>query len=139
MKNAGWEHFEHKGDIGIRGWGATPEEAFEQAAVALTAVITSPQLVEPRETVAVNCSADDLELLFVDFLNAILYEMAVRKMLFSKFEVSVQGNSLNALCYGERIDIARHQPATEVKGASFAELRVAKENSHWVAQCVVDV
>ena len=41
-KPAFWEHFEHEADMGIRGVGQTKEQAFEQAAMALTAVITEP-------------------------------------------------------------------------------------------------
>ena len=52
-------------------------EAFEQAALALTAVVTHAQ-VEPN-SVEVRCEAPDLELLFVEWLNAVIYEMAVRQ------------------------------------------------------------
>jgi Archease protein family (MTH1598/TM1083)/tRNA-splicing ligase RtcB len=36
---AGWEHFPHDADVGVRGWGTSAAQAFEQAAYALTAVI----------------------------------------------------------------------------------------------------
>ena len=39
-----WEHFHHESDIGIRGFGSTREKAFEQAALALTAVITEEEI-----------------------------------------------------------------------------------------------
>lgn len=42
-----WEHFRHEADIGVRGLGATREAAFEQAALALTAVLTDPARVAP--------------------------------------------------------------------------------------------
>ena len=29
---ARWEHFPHDADVGVRGWGTTAAEAFEQAA-----------------------------------------------------------------------------------------------------------
>lgn len=35
-----WAHLGHPADIGVRGCGPTREAAFEQAALALTAVIT---------------------------------------------------------------------------------------------------
>ena len=43
-----WEHFPHRADMGVRGWGRTPEEAFGSAALALTAVdlFTQPELLE---------------------------------------------------------------------------------------------
>ena len=36
---ARWEHFSHGSDIGVRGFGHPLEEAFEQAALALTAIV----------------------------------------------------------------------------------------------------
>src|SRR5574342_89263 len=72
--NARWEHFSHGADIGVRGFGETKAEAFEQAALALTAVLTDPEQVEPREAVAIACEAPDDELLFADWLNCLVYE-----------------------------------------------------------------
>jgi len=74
----GWEHFPHAADVGVRGFGRTAAEAFEQAAIALTAVITTAE-IRPAVSVKVQCEAPDIELLFVEWLNAIIYEMAVRK------------------------------------------------------------
>lgn len=135
----GWEHFPHDADIGVRGFGAMPAQAFEQAALALTAVVTRAR-VEPVSPVEVKCDAPDVELLFVDWLNAIIYEMAVRNMLFSRFDVRIEGTELTATLWGEPVDIARHAPACEPKGATYTALRVAREDDGtWSAACVVDV
>jgi SHS2 domain-containing protein len=80
-----WTLFHHEADVGVRGVGRTPEEAFEEAAVALTGVITDPDGVTCSESVSVECEAPDLELLFADWLNAVIYEMATRKMLFREY------------------------------------------------------
>lgn len=138
VSRAGWEHFGHEADIGVRGFGATPEEAFAQAAQALTAVVTRAP-VEPLSAVEVTCKAPDLELLFVDWLNAIIYEMAVRRMLFSRFDVRIEDNRLAATLWGEGVDVARHAPACEPKGATYTALRVAQDGEGWSAGCVVDV
>ena len=136
---AGWEHFPHDADVGVRGFGATAAAAFEQAALALTAVVTSAR-VEPLVAVEVSCEAPDLELLFVDWLNTIIYEMAVRKMLFARFAVTIEGPRLKATLSGEAVDVARHAPACEPKGATYTALRVAQQaEGLWSAGCVVDV
>ena len=136
----GWELFAHEADVGVRGYGATLEAAFEQAALALTAALTEPQRVQPRDAVEIVCAAPDRELLLVDWLNALIYEMATRRMLFGRFAVRIADGQLTGQAWGERVDVARHSPATEVKGATYTELRVAQgENGRWVAQCVVDV
>lgn len=54
---AHWEHFEHAADIGVRGIGETAAAAFEQAALAMTAVIADPASVSAREPVSVHCEA----------------------------------------------------------------------------------
>lgn len=134
-----WEHFDHQADIGIRGVGRTLEEAFEQAALAVTAVIANPAAVRSEEEIEVTCRATDRELLLVDWLNALLCEMAARRMLFSRFKVRLEGDVLHGRAAGERVDVVRHEPAVEVKGASYLSLKVAPENGGWLAQCVVDV
>ena len=135
-----WEHFPHEADVGVRGRGASLAEAFEQAALAMTAAITNPAGVSPRTPVEIECAAPDEEILLVDWLNALVFEMASRRMLFSRFEVRIDGRRLRARAFGEPVDAARHQPAAEVKGATFTALRVAREASgEWLAQCVVDV
>jgi len=136
---ARWEHFPHDADIGLRGFGATPEEAFEQAARALTAIVTSAD-VAVLVAVEVHCEAPDLELLFVEWLNAIIYEMAVRGLLFGCFAVKIDGGRLTGTLWGEPVDVARHAPANEPKGATYEALEVsADEAGIWSAACVVDV
>jgi protein archease len=137
--SASWEHFPHGADIGVRGYGASKAEAFEQAAVALTGVVTDPASVAAREVVSIACEAPDDELLLAEFLNVLIYEMSTRKMLFSRFSVRIDGPLLSGHAWGERVNIARHDPAVEIKGATYTALRVAEENGRWVAQTVVDV
>lgn len=137
---AGYEHFPHGADVGLRGFGPTKAAAFEQAALALTAVITDPAKVEPREPVAIRCSAPDDELLLVEWLNEVVYAMSTLDMLFSRFRVQLQDGELVATAWGEPVDRTRHQPAVEVKGATYTALSVRQEaDGRWVAECVVDV
>ncbi len=135
-----WRHFSHEADIGIHGSGNSPEQAFEEAAVAMTAVITDPDSVACRESVTVNCEDPDRELLLVDWLNALIYEMATRRMLFRRFKVEFEGTRLHGTAWGEPVDRIRHQPATEVKGATYTALAMYESPPGvWHAKCVVDV
>ncbi|MDH4202836.1 MAG: archease [Phycisphaerae bacterium] len=135
-----WEHFHHQADIGIRGIGQTLEEAFAEGAVALMAVVCSPQKVQSKETVKIECESDEKDLLFADWINALIYEMDVRKMLFGRFEVKLENHKLTGTAWGEKCDPDRHEFAVEVKAATFMELKAYKDNDgQWVVQCVVDV
>lgn len=136
-----WQHFHHQADIGVRGIGSTMEEAFAEAALALTAVITDTVRVHQTESVKIDCNAPDAELLLVDWLNALIFEMATRRMLFSRFELHISSTLLlTATAWGEPVEPSRHQPAVEVKGATYTALSVVHhDEGDWVAQCVVDV
>ena len=135
-----WEHFPHAADIGIRGIGATREEAFEQAALALTAVVTDPASIEAKRAVEIAREAPDDELLLADWLNALVYEMVTLNMIFGRFSVRLDGGRLAAMAWGEPLEALRHHPVVEVKGATYTALSVARrDDGAWVAQCVVDV
>ena len=135
-----WEHFHHQADIGVRGIGETIEEAFEEGAAALMAVMCSTEKVEAKEEVIIQCEAEEAELLFADWLNSIIDEMDTRRMLFSRFEVRLNGNKLDGKMWGEKIKPDKHETAVEVKAATYMMLKVEKNSGgRWIAQCVVDV
>ncbi len=135
-----WEHFQHGADIGIRGYGATLPQAFEQAALALTAIVTPPAGVQPLRAVEIRCAGGNDDFLLLDWINALIYEMATRGMLFARFRVTRDAGALTATAWGEPVDVARHAPAVEPKGATFTELKAARlADGRWLAQCVVDV
>ena len=135
-----WQHFDHQADIGVHGSGPSLAAAFEEAAVALTAVVTDPTGVAAGTCVTLECSAPDPECLLVDWLNAVIFEMATRRMLFRDFSITLEGERLQATARGESVDVARHQPAAEPKGATFTALQVYEDaDGTWHAQCVIDV
>ncbi|MEX2648604.1 MAG: archease [Alphaproteobacteria bacterium] len=136
-----WEHYSHGADVGVRGIGRTKAEAFEQAALALAAVVVDdPAKVGASRRVDVQCEAEDDGVLLVDWLNEIVYAMASENCLFGRFHVAIDGSSLRAVALGEPVDVARHAPAVEVKGATFTDLRVERHpDGLWLAQCIVDV
>lgn len=139
MNAPSWEHFEHQADVGIRGRGQSIAEAFEQVALAMSAVITDLANIEAEHVLNITCEGFDHELLLIDWLNALIFEMSTQKMLFSRFEVTIRNGRLSAKAWGEHIDVARHQPVVEIKGATYTELKVYQNEGQWIAQCVVDV
>lgn len=134
-----WSHFEHGADIGLRGSGKSKAEAFEEIGMALTATVTDPESVAARDTVKLHCEAPRDELLLADWLNALIYEMAIRKMLFGDFRVSITDGVLDAEVKGEPVDRDKHQPVVEVKGATYTAIKVEDTDAGWDVQCVVDV
>jgi tRNA nucleotidyltransferase (CCA-adding enzyme) len=140
MDHGSWQHFEHEADIGLRAIAPTRERLFELMGEALTATVTDPDRVRCAATVAISCEAPDDPMLLVDWLNALVYEMATRRMLFGEWHVEFQDHRLEATAMGEAVDRARHRPAVEVKGATYTALSVERDDEgRWHGQCVVDV
>jgi SHS2 domain-containing protein len=134
-----FETFEHEADIGVRGHGATLEEAFANAARAMYSVMVNIERVEQREFRGVNVTAGDREQLLVEWLNGLLAVSDIERMVFSRFEVRIEGNALAGTAWGEPLDRTRHEPNVEVKGATYHLLKVEQEKDGVIAQCVVDV
>ena len=136
---AQFETFEHEADIGIRGFGNSIKEAFENAAVALYSVMVNIDAVNPREKRTLTVSAPDRELLLVEWLNTLLAISDIEHMIFSKFDVKIEGTTLTGVAWGETLDRDRHEPHVEVKGATYYLLSVREQDGKYTAQCVVDV
>lgn len=136
---AQYETFEHEADIGIRGFGQSIEEAFENAALALYSVMIDVDRVKSAEKKMISVSAPDRELLLVEWLNALLSLSDIERIVFSKFAVKITDLTLSGTAWGEKLDKTRHRLGVEVKGATYHMLSIREQNGKFAAQCVVDV
>lgn len=133
-------HFSHDADIGVCGVGPTREMAFEQAAIALSAIAVDVSTIRPELKIHIECEAPNDALLLVDWLNALIYRMAVDHVLFGRFRVAIDDHRLRADAWGEKIDLTRHVLAVEPKGATYTAIKVEQRiDGAWTAQCVIDV
>lgn len=125
MDRRGHRLIAHTADTGIEAWGATLDEAFEEAALALFELMVEPATVSERETHRVTISGTDDGDLLVRWLNELLYLVDARGMVFRRFVVERRGpRALVATAYGEPLDPERHQTRTAVKAATYHQLAV---------------
>jgi SHS2 domain-containing protein len=133
-----YEYFEHQADVGIVGRGRSLEEAFAEAAKAMFNLMVDIEAVRPIKVIEVECEAENEEELFVEWLNALLAEASINNMVLSQFDVRIEKGKLVGLARGEELNPARHEVRTEVKAATYSQLKIIKDGE-FVAQCVVDV
>ena len=107
-----YETFEHRADIGIRGYGRRVEEAFENVAKAMFSVMVDINEVKAQESKEISCDAPDMDYLFVEWLNNLISTSHLSGMVFSSFKVEINGNQLKGLAWGEHIDKGRHKLMT---------------------------
>lgn len=134
-----YETFEHEADIGIRGFGETVEEAFVHTAMALYSVMVDLARVDQLVRKEVTVDAVDREMLLVEWLNGLLALSDIERLMFSRFQVVIEGDRLRGVAWGEPLDRVKHNAHVEVKGATYHMLSVKQLNGMYCAQCVVDV
>ncbi len=135
-----WELVDHTADVALLIEAPTREALFEEAARALVSLIVEdPASVEERETLHFELTADDPADLLFDWLQALLVACELRRVLLTRFQVTLEGRGLRASATGERVDPSRHRLAYEVKAITYHGLAVRATRDGWQAEVVVDI
>ena len=135
-----YETFEHTADVGLRARAPDLKGLFEDAAKALFSVIVvNLDAVRPLREVTLRVEGSDYEDLLHDWLGELLYTFDTRHLLFSDFEVELDGDGLRATARGEPIDPKRHQLDAEVKAITYHGLKVEEDRDGWLAEVIVDL
>ncbi|MEZ0329415.1 MAG: archease [Dissulfuribacterales bacterium] len=135
-----FELFEHGADIGVRGFGKTMNQAFENAALAMFSI----EVLDIEDLVAtcfwqLSCESYDQEALLTAWLNTLISYADLYRVVFCSFDVTIADCTLTARVGGVPLNELHGEKGVEVKGATFTELYVSQRDDAWIAQCVVDV
>ena len=139
-----YEYLDHQADLGIRGIGRTPQEAFSEGAQAMLAAMADLANVKCEQQWTQRCTAPDMASLFVEWLNELLYQREIYDALFcqvhvSRLERAEQGWILEGIACGETLDSRRHTIHSEVKAATDSGLAYRQEQDQYIVQCIVDL
>jgi SHS2 domain-containing protein len=138
-----YELIEHTADIGIRVIGENLEELFSNTALAMFDIIAeekSPGYPVTKSPVknSIKLKADSPDELFINWLNELLSLSAIKELIFSEFKIKkIQGNSLEAEAFGR--NIKEYQVNSEIKAATYHELKIAETADGWQAEVIFDV
>lgn len=133
----GYEIIEHTADVGVRAWGATLEECFEQAALGVLA-INGAYAADGGEPVSVSLEANDLGGVLVDWISEVLYLHEARDSVVTAIGVSQADErslSGNVALKPRTDDIA----GTAVKAVTYHRLSVTPTDDGWEATFYLDV
>ena len=135
-----YEFIEHTADIGIRVKGDDLKGLFINAALAMFEIIAEKQKTESTRQVKakIEQEADNLEELFINWLNELLSLSATKELIFSEFKIDkLDENSLKAIVTGN--DIKNYKVNTEIKAATYHQLKIQESESGWQAEVIFDV
>ena len=128
QQRAPFEIMEHTADAGIIARGATPAKAFAHAAQGMYALMVDLEDVRETESREVRVEAKDLPSLLTSWLLELLFLTETEGLLFSRFDVQIDGTTLAGRAYGERVDPGRHKLGGVVKGVTRHLLDVGEED-----------
>ncbi|HEC87569.1 MAG TPA: archease [Thermoplasmatales archaeon] len=124
-----FEIIEHTADVGIKAYGSTLAESFENAAKGMFALITDNSPIASIGEYNIELKADNIEELLVDWLSELLFLQSAYNLVFGKFEVKLDevSNSLSAKVFGEEYNAKKHRYGVEIKAVTYHMLKVEKE------------
>ncbi len=135
-----FELVDHTGDLGVWVFGESLSQLFEQAAHALTFILTEPETIRLKETRKIQLEAKTDEELLITWLNEFVCLFDTKGLLFKTYDVlSVHDHRLEALAQGESYVEGRHSIKTTVKAATYHQLRIENRQGVWTARVIFDL
>jgi SHS2 domain-containing protein len=131
---------EHTSDVGIRAYGHSMAEVFENCAQGMMSLMLDPGRVEPRRRVRLSARGRDAKSLLVSWLSEILYLVDAENWALASFEVSeVSELAVAGWGSGEPLDPAKHGLKLEIKAPTYHMLELDEGEGAWTAQVIFDV
>ncbi|MDL1873333.1 archease [Deltaproteobacteria bacterium PRO3] len=135
-----YRQLDHTGDLGVEVWGASWEDLFEKASLALVELLADPDRILQEGRATWRLEAETREALLVRHLEEILYRMDAQGMVFSKFRIAFpEPGVLACEAWGEPLDRRRHHFKTELKAVTYHGLKLWEEGGLCRARVIFDV
>ncbi len=131
---------EHTADIGIRVKSLSLGGLFKKAGLAIADLSLERQKTRypEKHKIAIKQKATNLEELFVNWINELLSVSAVESLAFENIQINqINKNFVDAVAVGS--DIRNYKINTEIKAATYHQLKVKKTGLIWQAEVIFDV
>ena len=148
-----FEQIDISGDVGLRIWGPTPEELFENAAEGLFNLITDASGIRETDKKEIVLSSDNTENLLIQWLNELVFLFDTYSFVGKRFSIGLENRLKYEAAEGEKSNALKlkanisggtfNQENNEcrllIKAATYHNLSVKKINSVWEATVIFDI
>jgi len=135
-----FEVIDHTADIGIVAYGADIKQLFANAALGLFNLMADLDGLKENIKRDIELSAEDIEILLIEWLNELIYISEVEHVIFQRFEISELSNTqLKATCFGTKIKPGQHRLKREIKAATYHMLQLNKEDGNYKVRIIFDI
>ena len=135
-----YEQFSHTADIGVRVFGHDLKELFANAAFAMFDIIADLEGMKTSVTQEFRLEAATAEELLVAWLDELLYDFYTKSLIFAKFEIEeLTDNRIKAKAFGRPVGENRNRLKTEIKAATYSDLKIKKAADGYMVEINFDV
>lgn len=135
-----FEPLEHTADKGIRAWGSSIEDLFENAATGMFSLMADLGKYTPTETRGLDVEALDQESLLRTWLAELLYQFEVDRILFTCFHVDpIEDGKLHAEVQGLPFSDDIEWLGPPIKAVTLHDLHIHRTDERLEAQVIFDV
>lgn len=135
-----FEILEHTADLKVRVRGNDLDDLFKNAGLAIFLISAERQIIKDKKKhkFSISQNAQTIEELFVNWLNELLSLSAVKEVIFEDIKINkLNEKGLEATAAGS--DIRNYKVNTEIKAATYHELKIEKIDYRWQAEVIFDV
>ncbi len=135
-----YEQFSHTADIGVRVFGKTLKELFENAAFAMFDILADLEGIKGEITQDFELTAQNHEELLISWLDELLYNFYTKNIIFYKFDVSeLSEDVIVAKAFGRSVNEDRNRLKTEIKAATYYNLKIIKKDDYYEVDIIFDI
>jgi len=135
-----YEIIEHTADIGIKAYGRDMKELFQNAARGMFNIAADLEGLKPSTSIEVKSKAANYEELLISWLDDLLYNFYTKNIIFSEFTINkIEPCHIEARVSGKHVGDNRSRLKSEIKAATFHELKINQTNEGYEVQVIFDV
>ncbi len=142
-----YKYLEHEADMGIYAQAESWPEVFSEGARAVFSLmfkIDGRQQTTDGRKIAIEVKADNIDGLFVEWINELLAQKDINSMVFFKFKIDKINQAdkeyeLIGNVQGIPVSQYKGEIKVEVKAATYSGLKCGRKNDKYFCQCIVDI
>jgi SHS2 domain-containing protein len=135
-----YEQFPHTADIGVRVFGREPKELFANAAFAMFDILADLEGLSGDTVETFELEAPNQEELLVSWLDELLYNFYTKQLIFFRFQIDeLTGTGLKARAFGRPVGVNRNRLKTEIKAATYSDLKIVNTPDGYQVEIIFDV
>lgn len=131
------------GDICFEAEGESLEELFTNAGFAVEVSMVKLETVQEKDSKEFKLEHEDLDRLFIDFLDELIFLKDTEGFLVKRFELGLSESDgkqiLDARVHGEEIDVDKHELEHDLKAITMHMFKFEKTDKGFYARVVIDI